>query len=72
MITTIRLLIIDTSFFSRGLLFSTLMLSAITLGLHAILYMAYGHYMLQKQPRPVPYCYAFGLLPYGLPDRSHV
>ena len=55
MITTICLLIIDTSFFSGGLLFSTLMLSAIALGLRAVLYTAYGHYMLQKRPRPVLY-----------------
>ena len=55
MITTIHLLIVDTSFFSGGLLFSMLTLSAIALGLRAVLYMAYGRYMLQKQPRPVPY-----------------
>ena len=55
MITTIRLLIVDTSFFSGGLLFSILTLSAIALGLHAVLYMAYGHYMLQKRPRPILY-----------------
>ena len=55
MITTIHLLIVDTSFFSGGLLFSTLMLSAIALGLCAVLYTAYSRYMLQKQPRPIPY-----------------
>ena len=55
MITTIRLLIVDTSFFSGGLLFFTLTLSAIALGLRAVLYTAYGRYMLQKRPRPVPY-----------------
>ena len=48
MITTIRLLIVDTSFFSGGLLFSTLTLSAIALGLRAVLYTAYGCYMVQK------------------------